>query len=112
MHSSRRLLPPTLYRTGGLCPGGLCPGGLCQGISVQGVTVWGSLSRGVSVKGVSVQGSLCPGEGISVRETPDRDPPQRNRGPETEIPPKERGTRQPDRKRHHTETPAACEQND
>ena len=68
-------VPPSLYRTGDLCPWGLSPGGdfcrgegLCPGgerISVQGGR-GGSLSMG---RGVSVQRGLCPrGEGrISVQ---------------------------------------------
>ena len=66
----------SLSRRGGLCPGGF------------------SVQRG---EGVSVQGRCLSRGSVSVNG--------RNMGPETETPWKEHGTRQSDRKGHHTETP-------
>ena len=138
MHSSRMHSARCLPYRGSLSErvvsvkgGGLCQGGLCPGVSV-----WGSVWR-VSVQGISVQESLS--RAVCLRDPCQRDPldrytqkdmgPEteaslegtwdqrqrpswRNMGPETETLQKEYGTRQPDRKWHHTKTSSPCEQND
>ena len=83
-----------------LCPWeGTVWGGLSRAVSVQGVLCLGGLClRGFLSRGVSVQEGLCQGD------PPGQRPPGRNMWPET-SPPKEHGTRQPDRKCHHIETP-------
>ena len=88
MYSSRIRTASSSPFGGGLCSWGLhhmgfdlCPGGsLYRGISVQG-----SLSGGFLSSGWYLSMGLCPG--VSVRETPpERRPPGRNMGLETETP--------------------------
>ena len=93
-------VPPALYSTWGVSVQGVSvqgflSRGLFPGRSLSSASLSrGSLSRGSLSREVSVQRGLCPGGLPRHRQ------PRRNMGSEIETPPKEHGTRQPDREWH------------
>ena len=113
MRSSRMRTACSLpYRGGG--PRGFLSRGLCPG----GLYLWSHVPSG------EISLTETPRQRPPWTETPDRDPLDKDppldrdrawhRPPEQKTsPPKEHGTRQPDMKWHHAETPSlSCEQKD